>query len=144
MNQLNAVLILTGNSEQVLNFYRDALGGTVEIQRYKDAPPESGQQTDPTWGDKVMYGTLTSPFGIIAAMDATPDRAGKPGDNFGVSVAGDDDSAMSKVFTKLSSGGEVRMPYGPTFWAAKFGMCKDKYGTLWMVNCQLAPVGSHS
>jgi PhnB protein len=27
------------------------------------------------------------------------------------------------------------MPYGKTFWAKGFGMCVDKFGIPWMVNC---------
>jgi PhnB protein len=33
------------------------------------------------------------------------------------------------------------MPAGPTFFARFFGMCTDKFGTQWMVNCAL-PMGS--
>ena len=137
--QMNPTLFFTGNAEEVLEFYRDALGGNVNIQRYEDAPPESGQSA-PDWGDKVMYGALTSPFGIIAAMDAPPDRAGQPGDNFGISIAGDDESVMSGAFAKLSAGGRVLMPYGKTFFADNFGMTKDKFGITWMVSCRLVPM----
>lgn len=27
------------------------------------------------------------------------------------------------------------MALGPTFWARKFGMVTDKFGTPWMINC---------
>jgi PhnB protein len=27
------------------------------------------------------------------------------------------------------------MPFGPTFWSKGFGMCVDKFGVPWMVNC---------
>ena len=29
------------------------------------------------------------------------------------------------------------MPFGPTFWASAFGMCVDRFGIGWMVNCSL-------
>lgn len=28
------------------------------------------------------------------------------------------------------------MLFGPQFWAAGFGMLKDKFGVPWMVNCE--------
>jgi len=31
--------------------------------------------------------------------------------------------------------GTVTMPFAETFWAARFGMLVDKFGTPWMVNC---------
>lgn len=136
--QLNPCLIFSGSAEEALEFYRDALGGKVEIARYKDSPA-AGSIT-PDWGDKVLYGTLTSPFGVVAAMDAPKDRAGTPGDNFGITVIADSDKDAAASFTKLSDGGSVIMPYEETFWAAKFGMVQDKFGIKWMVNYRLAPI----
>ena len=140
--QLNPCLFFTGDAEEALEFYRDALGGNVEISRYKDAPPEA--QSSPDFGDKVLYGTLTSAYGIVAAMDAPPERAGKQGENFGITLVADSDDEAAAAFQKLSRGGNVIMPYAQAFWAAKFGMVEDKYGVKWMVNYRLAPVSSFS
>jgi len=30
----------------------------------------------------------------------------------------------------------VQMPIQQTFWAARFGMLTDRFGTPWMVNCE--------
>jgi PhnB protein len=32
------------------------------------------------------------------------------------------------------------MPFGETFWAARFGMVTDKFGTPWLINCELRPM----
>jgi PhnB protein len=42
------------------------------------------------------------------------------------------------VFNALADKGIVRMPLSETFWAKKFGMCVDKFGTPWMINCEKA------
>ena len=42
-----------------------------------------------------------------------------------------------RVFAALSGGGTITMPFGPTFWASAFGMCVDRFGIGWMVNCSL-------
>jgi PhnB protein len=39
------------------------------------------------------------------------------------------------VFAALAGGGEIKMAIGPTFWASRFGMCVDRFGIPWMVNC---------
>ncbi len=136
--QLSPTLFFTGNAEEVLAFYRDAFGGELNIQRYKDAPPDQG--SSPEWANKVMWGSLKSPYGIIAAMDAPPEGAGQRGDNFGITVTTDSDGDASAIFAKLSNGGHVLMPYSKTFFAAKFGMAKDKYGVTWLVSYQVAQV----
>jgi PhnB protein len=30
----------------------------------------------------------------------------------------------------------VQLPIQETFWAARFGMLTDRFGTPWMVNCE--------
>jgi PhnB protein len=44
------------------------------------------------------------------------------------------------IFNSLAQGGRVTMPFGPTFWAAKFGMLVDKYGVAWIINGELRPL----
>jgi PhnB protein len=41
-----------------------------------------------------------------------------------------------RVFDALAEGGTVRMPLEETFWAVKFGMLTDRFGTPWMINCE--------
>ena len=81
---LNPCLYFTGNAEEALECYRGALGGELQIHRYKDGPP--GQPVDKGWEQKVMYGAVASPLGTVACMDAPPGRAGKPGNNFSISI----------------------------------------------------------
>jgi PhnB protein len=39
----------------------------------------------------------------------------------------------TRVFAALAEGGEMQVPIGPTFFSPAFGMCKDRFGTPWMV-----------
>ena len=41
-----------------------------------------------------------------------------------------------RLFSALSDNGTVIMPLGKTFWAEAFGMCVDRFGIHWMVNCE--------
>src|SRR6266581_299407 len=43
-------------------------------------------------------------------------------------------SAAEPVFKALSEGGNVMMPFQPTFWAKSAGMLTDKFGTAWNIN----------
>jgi PhnB protein len=124
-------LIFSGNSEAALEHYRDALGGELEIARYNSAP--DGSPVEPEWSDKVMHGSLRSPLGNVNAMDAPPDRAGTPGDNFAIGIRTEDEDQAAATFSKLARGGTVIMPFEKTFFASKFGMCADKFGIKWLV-----------
>ena len=41
-----------------------------------------------------------------------------------------------RIFGALAENGTVRMPIQETFWAQRFGMLTDQFGTPWMVNCE--------
>jgi PhnB protein len=40
------------------------------------------------------------------------------------------------VFHALAADGNVTMPIQETFWARRFGMLTDRFGTPWMINCE--------
>ncbi len=141
--QLSPTLFFTGNAEEALEYYRAALGGgTTTIFRYKDAPP--GMEDSVEFAEKVMYGSLATPFGTINAMDAPPERAGAPGSNFGISISSEDESAATHAFATLADGGQILMPYEQTFFAKKFGMTIDKFGTRWLISYMPADVSSQA
>jgi PhnB protein len=128
---LTPTLFFKGDAEEALELYRDALGGNVDIRRYSEAAGrENG--TD-GWDNKVMYGMLTSAHGIVAAMDAPPERAGDPGDNFAIAIQTSKDDTDG-VFEKLSAGGSVTMPLQETFYSPRFGMLTDRFGVKWFVS----------
>lgn len=129
---LNPNLFFAGNAEDALELYRSALGGEAEIIRFAGTPASNPAQ--PEWDGKVLYGTLRSPLGVVAVMDAPPGREGTPGDNFAICIELQDEKQAEKIFTQLSAGGNVLMPFEKTFFAKKFGMFADKFGVKWMVN----------
>jgi PhnB protein len=129
---LNPCLYFTGNAEEALAHYRSALGGDVTIARYEDAP-QLPDAAPPEWKNKVMYGSLQSALGIVACMDAPPGRAGKPGNNFSISVQTQTEAQADAAFAKLAEGGSVTMPPSKTFFAEKFAMVDDKFGVTWMI-----------
>jgi PhnB protein len=55
----------------------------------------------------------------------------------GISVAlhAEEPAEAERLFNALAEGGQVTMPLSETFWAHKFGMLTDRFGTPWMINC---------
>ena len=71
----------------------------------------------------------------LMGSDAPPGRFNKP-QGFSVSLQVANPQEGETLFKALSEGGNVGMPFGPTFWAKGVGMCTDRFGTPWMVNCE--------
>src|SRR5580704_10317296 len=105
---LTPYLTFNGNAEEVLEYYRAALDGQLDIMRFGGTPAEAHVPAD--WSQKVMHGRVTSPVGTVMISDATPDRVNKIGDNFSIAVMAETEAQAESVFSKLSAGGTVTMP----------------------------------
>jgi PhnB protein len=55
---------------------------------------------------------------------------------FSVNLSVDKPAEAERVFNALAQNGTVRMPIKETFWAERFGMLVDQFGTPWMINCE--------
>lgn len=127
-------LNFAGNAADVLIHYQAALGGELDIMRFAGSP--AAELTPASWGDKILYGRLRTPFGDFDVMDAPPGRESTVGGN--VEIAIDDADHAGRIFAKLAEDGSVLMPFEQTFFARKFGMTTDKLGVRWMIS--VAPV----
>jgi PhnB protein len=129
-------LAFTGNCEEALNFYKSVLGGEISfMMRHGDSPMKD--QVSREWHQKVMHATFTADGASIMACDRPPGMPGPTGFcGITLSIAGKDLSSSEAIHKALAEGGQVTMPFSPTFWAKGFGMLVDKYGVSWMVNCE--------
>jgi PhnB protein len=135
--QIETYLFFGGNCEPALKFYEKCLGGRiVDLHRYAGSPMDNAD-LPAAWKDKVMHATFESEGARFMASDAMPGQPTPTHTGFSMSVNIPKDQARAEqVFNALASdGGQVTMPFSPTFWGAHFGMLMDKYGVPWMVNC---------
>jgi len=129
---------LSGNAEEALNFYKDVFGGTVEIMRWKDMPPNPHMPVDETWKEKVMHGSLNiSDDLMVYAADSLQDGDGSVGNNVIIHIEFDSEEELRKAFEILSAGGKVNMPVDKMFWGAVYGDLVDKFGVGWGFHHQL-------
>jgi PhnB protein len=132
--KINAYLNFDGQCAEAFRFYERVLGGTIEImQTHGDSPMRD--QTPPEWHDRIMHVRLVVDDQVLMGSDFPPQYATKA-QGFAVSLHVDDPADAERVFDALAEGGSVGMPLQQTFWAARFGMLTDRFGTPWMVNCE--------
>ena len=50
-------------------------------------------------------------------------------------LSADSAGEADRIFAALSEGATVQLALQETFWALRFGMLVDRFGTPWMINC---------
>ena len=135
---LVAYVTFNGNTEEVFNFYKSALGGEItNIQRFGDSP--HGGQMSETERKKIMHIALEAPNDIKLMGNDFIDFTGQSftaGNNFSLSLHPDSDDLADKLFNSLSVGGSVIVTMSKAPWGDYFGMFTDKFGIKWMINHQ--------
>lgn len=134
--QLNPYLFFNGQCEPAFRFYERCLGGKIVMMLTHGESPMA-EQTPAGWHDKIIHARMVVGDDVLMGSDAPPEHYEEM-KGFSVSLIIDDPAEADRVFHALAENGTVRMPIQKTFWAARFGMLVDQFGTPWMINCEQA------
>jgi PhnB protein len=130
---VNTYLYFNGQCEAAFEFYAQVLSGKITAKfTYADMP--DGQDHG-EFKDKIMHARLQFGDNVLLGGDAPPQRYTKP-QGFSVSLGIKDPAEADRLFHALSENGVVTMPIAETFWALRFAMFTDQFGTPWMINCE--------
>ena len=126
-------LFFKGNCLEAMTHYAERLGGEVTgVFRNADAPDPDSRM--PGGDDLVMNMAIRLGDATVMASDAPDNMYSKP-QGFSVSVAPSSVAEFDRIFAALSEDAQsISMPPGETFWAERFAMFTDRYGTPWMLN----------
>jgi PhnB protein len=129
--KLHTYLNYGGNCEEAFRFYEKHLGGKItmvmtqgEMPGAKDVPPEVAK--------KVLHARLELGETAIMASDVPPEHF-EPMRSAYLSLSVASSTEADRIYALLSDGGEIFMPIDETFFAFRFGMLRDKFGTSWMI-----------
>jgi len=131
--RLNPHVTFDGQCEAAFKFYEKALGGKIAMMMtYQDSP--LGEQMPANWSDKILHATFVWGGHVLQGADAPPGQYQKP-QGFSVMLNIDEAAEADRIFHALAEKGEVQLPIQETFWARRFGMLVDQFGTPWTINC---------
>lgn len=132
--KINPYLNFNGDCAAALKFYEKVLGGKV-IFSMTWAEMPGADQFPPETRKLIMHSTLNVGDNVVMCADSPPGQYKAPtGLNVSIHVTGVPEG--ERIFNALAEGGKVTMPFQQTFWAPGFGMCVDRFGIPWMVNCE--------
>ena len=131
--RLNPYLNFPGNCREAFDFYAGVLQAEIsflitmgESPMANEVPAESHHH--------ICHVCLEGEGIVLMGSDCPPETYEKPQGTI-INVQAETTERAEAIFAALSDGGEIRMPMEETFWAERFGMCIDRFGVPWMVNC---------
>jgi PhnB protein len=128
--QLNTYLNYGGNCEQAFKFYEEHLGGKITmLMRHGDMP--DGSAPPPDWKDKVLHARMTLGGTDIMAADVPSNRFEPMRSAYLTLTTSSNEEA--EIYKLLTDGGDIFMPIAETFFASRFAMFRDRFGTSWML-----------
>ena len=136
--QIAPYLMFEGRCREAFTAYETILGGRIEaMMAYAEMPPcEAGPA--PANPDLVMHACLKLGDQMLMASDAPPGLSEGPMQSVSVSIGVAEIAEAERIFSALSEGARIKMPLTETFWAPRFGMLQDRFGTNWMISAEPA------
>jgi len=136
MMQLIPYLNFNGQCAEAFRFYERCLGGRIVGMQTHGESPIAGE-VPPAWHNRVLHARLEVGNVVLMASDSPPEYY-EPPQGLYVNIQVDEPMEADRIFHALADRGTVKMPIQQTFWAARFGMLVDRFGTPWMINCARA------
>lgn len=128
-------LLFPGTCLRAMTFYAETLGGQIgNVFKNSDAPNPEDRM--PGGDDMVMNMSLSLGDMAIMGSDNSPDWYDKP-QGFRISLPFTTRAEFDRVYDALAEDAQnVAMEPQQTFWAARFAMLTDRFGTPWMLNME--------
>jgi PhnB protein len=120
-----------GNCEEAFRFYEKKLGGKITMMmRHGESPEPTG--LGPEMNNAILHAQIEIAGTRIMAADMPPGRY-QPMRSAYLCLNLDSTPEAERVHALLAEGGEIFMPMQETFFAHRFSMLRDRFGTSWMI-----------
>ncbi len=116
-----------GHCEEAFRFYEQHLGGKIIMMTPFQQPPANFPKE---WTKPILHAIVEIGGTIVRGADipnAEPMRSAY------LTLRLDTPEKAEQVYNLLASGGEIFMKMEKTFFANRFAMLRDKFGTSWML-----------
>ena len=130
MTTINAYLTFNGNCREAMTFYKECLGGELNLLTVKGSPMET--QWPKEVHNKILHSTLEKGNLVLLGSDMVEPQGLSMGNNISLSLICSSNEEIELFFNKLSVGGKIKYP-PHNFYGGKIGGIIDKFGINWML-----------
>ncbi|MGX1434142.1 PhnB protein [Cytobacillus horneckiae] len=135
--RLSPYLMLNGNANEAIQFYEEALNGTVLFKQTFGEMPENPEYPLPEEAKELVSHAMIK-IGDTELMfsDNFPGQASDIGNQVTICISSDDIEKSKKVFDSLQQDGQVKMPLQETFFSPAYGIVTDKFGVTFQISTE--------
>lgn len=137
--KLDVYLNYAGNCQQAFRFYEQELGGRVTTMMTHGQGPNAAN-LPAEQKDSILHARIQ--IGDTVVMGADIPKS-EPMRSAYLTLSADSESEAERLYTVLSEGGQIFMKMEKTFFANRFAMLRDRFGTSWMLLHE-APSEAHA
>lgn len=134
MLAITSYLTFSGNCREAMTFYKECLGGTLNLQAIGDSP--LSEEMPEKMRNCILHATLINGPLVLMGSDMVADEGLTRGNAVSLLLQCSSEDEMRACYKALSAGGKATNPPGKTFWGALFGGLTDKFGNHWLLNCE--------
>ena len=129
--KLDIYLNYGGNCEQAFRFYEQHLGGKITLMMTHGQQPNAAS-VPANWKSAILHARIEIGKTVLMGADIPPDRF-QPMRSAYLTLTVDSAEEAERLYALLGDGGEIFMKMEETFFASRFAMLRDKFGTSWML-----------
>jgi PhnB protein len=126
--KLDIYLNYRGNCEEAFRFYERHLGGTITGMVRHGEHPNPNIPAD--WKQAILHARIEIGNTVLMGADIP---SAEPMRSAYLTLTVDSDEEAERLYALLSDGGQIFMKMEETFFASRFAMLRDRFGTSWML-----------
>ena len=127
--KLDIYLNYAGNCERAFRFYEEHLGGKITgMRRHEEVPDQPTVPAD--WKKAILHARIEIGNTVLMGADIP---AAEPMRSAYLTLTLDSAEEAERVYALLSDGGQIFMKMEENFFASRFAMLRDRFGTSWML-----------
>jgi PhnB protein len=129
--KLYTYLNFGGNCQQAFRFYEEHLGGNISMMMTHGQQPNPAD-VSPESKNTILHARIRIGETELLGADVPPGRF-QPMRSAYLSLLVESIEEAERIYNLLSDEGEIFMAMQETFFAFRFAMLRDKFGTSWMI-----------
>ena len=127
--KLDIYLNYAGNCRQAFRHYEQHLGGRITMMRTHGEGPNAAALS-PEQKSAILHARMELGDTVIMGADIPNSE---PMRSAYLTLSVDSEAEAERVYALLAEGGQVFMAMEKTFFANRFAMLRDRFGTSWML-----------